>query len=427
MNQDASATSPVSPAAVITRRVEWQPQRGWVAAMLWACYLGSSWTWIIGMLLPTLLVRDLGLWGWLAFAVPNVIGAAAMGFVISRPERSRTLVQKHRRALKLFTDITLAYHLFVWGWVLMRVAPNAGYALLLLLPLWMLLMRVPAAVTWVGGGVWLISLLCMAYATTLEGSWSQLSWSMQHTRLETMDLLLLIPACVMGFALCPYLDATFHHARQSTDPHTGRLAFVLGFCVVFLSMIIFSLAYAAVLLPLLQGESAEAVPAAWHRVLLIHLAVQSLFTMAIHLRQRALLTRRWLGVTWWAIGGLLGLLLVSGDQLVNSLGLSFGEVVYRSFLLMYGLVFPAYVWLCMIPGIGDLRTLWRRGHDGSEATGQRLIWLGHRQVVWAVTCVLCLPMAVMAFVIGQMWWIVPQLVLLVLAKLANEWLPRQQA
>ena len=29
--------------------------------LAWACFLGCSWTWVIGMLLPILLVRDFGL------------------------------------------------------------------------------------------------------------------------------------------------------------------------------------------------------------------------------------------------------------------------------------------------------------------------------------------------------------------------------
>src|SRR4051812_22981962 len=44
--------------------------------VLWAIFLGVSWTWVIGMFLPVLLVRDYGLLGWVVFAIPNVIGAA---------------------------------------------------------------------------------------------------------------------------------------------------------------------------------------------------------------------------------------------------------------------------------------------------------------------------------------------------------------
>jgi hypothetical protein len=46
----------------------------------WANYLGMSWTWCIGMFLPVLLVRDYGIGAWWIFAIPNVVGAAAMGW-----------------------------------------------------------------------------------------------------------------------------------------------------------------------------------------------------------------------------------------------------------------------------------------------------------------------------------------------------------
>ncbi|MBV8780683.1 MAG: hypothetical protein JO353_04735, partial [Phycisphaerae bacterium] len=49
----------------------------------WAIFLGVSWTWCIGMYLPVLLVRDYGFWGWVVFAIPNVVGAAAMGWTIT--------------------------------------------------------------------------------------------------------------------------------------------------------------------------------------------------------------------------------------------------------------------------------------------------------------------------------------------------------
>src|SRR6476661_4754696 len=65
----------------------------------WAAYLGMSWTWCIGMFLPVLLVRDYGFWGWLVFAVPNVVGAAAMGWVMNSRHRSQRVIDSHRLAL----------------------------------------------------------------------------------------------------------------------------------------------------------------------------------------------------------------------------------------------------------------------------------------------------------------------------------------
>ena len=44
--------------------------------------LASSWTWIIGMYLPRIMMERHGWAGFLAFAVPNVIGCTAFGFVL---------------------------------------------------------------------------------------------------------------------------------------------------------------------------------------------------------------------------------------------------------------------------------------------------------------------------------------------------------
>src|SRR5947199_7998526 len=89
----------------------------------WAAYLACSWTWCIGMFLPVLLVRDYGLGGWFVFAIPNVIGAAAMGWVLARPGASERLSTEHRTACVAFSAITLAFHAFFLAWLALRVIP----------------------------------------------------------------------------------------------------------------------------------------------------------------------------------------------------------------------------------------------------------------------------------------------------------------
>jgi hypothetical protein len=85
-----------------------------------AAYLGCSWTWCIGMYLPVLLVRDYGPWAWVAFAAPNVIGAAAMGWVLWRPGASERIASAHAAAGACFSVVTILFHvLFVW-WVIWR-------------------------------------------------------------------------------------------------------------------------------------------------------------------------------------------------------------------------------------------------------------------------------------------------------------------
>src|SRR3954467_2802578 len=69
-----------------------------LATLGWALFLGVSWTWCIGMFLPVLLVRGYRMWGWVVFAIPNVVGAAMMGWVLREPSASERLAWAHRGA-----------------------------------------------------------------------------------------------------------------------------------------------------------------------------------------------------------------------------------------------------------------------------------------------------------------------------------------
>src|SRR5258706_13400931 len=85
-------------------------------SLLWAFLLACSWTWCIGMFLPVLLVRNWGIWGWVVFAVPNVIGAAAMGFVLRSRQSSEDILINHRPAMAIFSLITIAFHIYFVYW-----------------------------------------------------------------------------------------------------------------------------------------------------------------------------------------------------------------------------------------------------------------------------------------------------------------------
>src|SRR3982750_3304447 len=86
-------------------------------AFLWAVFLAVSWTWCIGMFLPVLLVRDFGVWGWVVFAVPNVVGAAAMGAVLARPGASERVVARHPGACACFSVVTIGFHVLFLAWI----------------------------------------------------------------------------------------------------------------------------------------------------------------------------------------------------------------------------------------------------------------------------------------------------------------------
>src|SRR4051794_17500932 len=92
-------------------------------SLLWSIYLGMSWTWCIGMFLPVLLIRDYGVRAWWIFAIPNVVGAALMGWVLKNAKSSRRLLENHLHAATLFSLVTIAFHVFFFFWVVKLLLP----------------------------------------------------------------------------------------------------------------------------------------------------------------------------------------------------------------------------------------------------------------------------------------------------------------
>ncbi len=371
-------------------------QRGAWQVIRWACFLGCSWTWVIGMFLPVMLVRDFGLGGWLAFAIPNVIGAAAMGTVLRSAAVSRMLTDKHATALYGFSAVTVAYQFYVIAWL----APGPWIALLLI-PL--VGFAFPAvgrvvgpALPAVGVGAAVLSWGAFSTASRLDGAWLDVVSNVLPERLSGLDLALLAPGFAVGFALCPYLDPTFHRARQGTAPRTGRLAFLIGFGVVFCSMIVFTLMYAGVLRPLVNGQGAERIASPWRAVLGIHIGLQVFYTVTVHLRELFHDTHRRPDGPLAPAGPrrhLLALLLIlpiawallANPHAPSAAGISTGEWGYRIFLLTYGVFFPAYVLLCMIPTLKPRTATFKL------------------QVFW-IASVIAFPLAVMGL-IGPMVWL----------------------
>lgn len=373
------------------------PRQGLGPALLWACFLGCSWTWVIGMFLPIMLVRDFGVWGWVAFAAPNVIGAAAMGTVLARPEISWNLVQKHPGAMRWFAGITIAYQVYVVAWLF-----NYYWIALIWIVPWLVMdkARRDAVGGWlpvVSIGVAVISWGAFSMAGSLDGAWLDVSSDTLPSRLSNFDLWLLAPGLAVGFFLCPYLDPTFHRARYSTGPGTGKAAFAVGFGVVFASMIVFTLMYAGLMRPVVNGEPGALgdIASPWKILLAIHIGIQVAFTLVVHARERFAVvekTDRW-PVVWFALVllGALGWAVLSrstGWRLDN--GLTLGEVGYRAFLLIYGVFFPGYVLICMLP------TLRRRRNQPSQKTCRKVFW---------VASIVAYPMAVMGLIVGPMAWL----------------------
>jgi hypothetical protein len=343
----------------------------------WAIFLGASWTWCIGMYLPALLVRDYGIWAFVVFAVPNVVGAAAMAWVLPDAEASLKLQQDHLLACQLFSCITIAFHGYFWGWFAI------GFVWTIFpLHIWLFLGAIVLAIYSLLDGdgraaAIITTLISVVFAILLRlGHWIPM---VVHGPQPGADLAWLALVCLFGFLLCPYLDLTFHHARQATSSVDGKAAFAIGFGVVFCAAILFTLSYSA-------GWS----PSAWHSfdypcaaLLGSYIFAQTLFKFLIHGRALSVSgrsLRRFLTLILILATMFLGY-SVNFDSLENYNGISRGEFIYRIFLSFYGLFFPAYVWICIFN-----KKPWR---------------------IWLVAILIAAPMYWMGFIERQMIWLLP--------------------
>jgi hypothetical protein len=320
----------------------------------WAVYLAMSWTWCIGMFLPVLLMRELGIGGVITFAIPNVVGAAAMGWVIRDASQSRRIIGEHRPALVWYSLITIVYHAFFAAWLIRRIAgPNAGATVAAaFLVFWLIL-------HWKNGGQFLAAFLALAVslAAIAWGIWRgdlpYLAHPVEAGRgeglpfaLDPINNLWLTPAWTLGFLCCPYLDLTFHAARQALSRTQARAAFTFGFGIIFPVMLAITVAYSGWLT---VGFDRARYPQL-ALILCAHLIVQSCLTVALHARQiprvqqRASIRQFLAFMTILILAVLLG---VWTRPQFRYNGMDLGEIIYRVFLGFYGLVFPAYVWLRM--------------------------------------------------------------------------------
>ncbi len=361
--------------------------------ILWGAYLACSWTWCIGMFLPALLLRDMGWAGFLIFAVPNVLGAAAMGWVLTSRIDSTRFVETHPTAIWWFSAITLAFHLFWILWVsnFLRQAfqiPNPYLigvggivaAFILLSGRAIRKSRAPQL-----AAALLIFSLGVLIATYCTPDVKQSSAALIDSAPKTLAPLCMLPVMLFGFLLCPYLDITFHHARQQLDTkENGRLGFTLGFVAFFAPMILLTTRYAGVIAGALDGTSFVPIATPWLAAgLLTHILCQWIFTVRVHLDRI-----RTLPSTQAKQPILLGLILLAGAigffaiKLPAHAGLTGGELIYRTFMSAYGLAFPAYVLYRIVKKKPvALSTMWI-----AMALASPLFWIGfmERQSIWLI-------------------------------------------
>jgi hypothetical protein len=294
------------------------------------------------------------------FAVPNCLGAAAMGWTISSAQASARLVESHRAACRAFSFVTITFQLFFAAWVVRRISPIGGG------------LAITAAVAafiyaigaWRGDRGWRLAAAgaaSISLAAMIFGFAHHVIPAFPPPRRASMDLLWLALVCAFGFALNPYFDLTFHRARQliggapsdadasdRNDQRPARFAFGFGFGVLFLIMIAFTLAYsgAAMRLPI-RGA------AAW--MLFWHLSVQLGFTVAAHARELCAHDSADRFTCRACAAALVGAVLIAAAlaafpaRAVFLRGMDSGEFIYRALMSFYGLIFPAYAWICMCP------------------------------------------------------------------------------
>ena len=319
------------------------------------------------MYLPLILLRDLGWPGFLAFAIPNVVGAVAFGYVLASRARSEALIARQRPALRWFSITAVAYHAFFAAFLVTILTPDtpapwpgliAGAAVIAGgLGLSFLPVRVFPVLAVV---VYAVSLL-----TLVKLGLSDLATMPAPGARPAEQLVWLAPVLAFGFLLCPYLDLTFHRALRETP---SRHAFAV-FGATFTVMILLTCVY--------RDHVVLAI------VPLAHIAAQSIFTTAAHLRELRCLgdtpPGRGVGLALVVAAAALLLVLALGSDPTTS-----GEAVYLRFLVFYGLIFPAWVLLFTGPGRG--LSLSRRN-----------------LLIYAAVMIAALPFYEAGFIGGHMW------------------------
>jgi hypothetical protein len=346
------------------------------------------------MFLPVLLIRDHGWLAWLIFAAPNVIGAAAMGWMVKSPEHSRELVRAHRPAMLLFSVVTRAFQWYFAMGMLARAleektAPAVAGALAIGIALAAGDLR-RRTTPWSGLLVWVVSAAIFIAALRLGSLPAAVEGP--HTKDGALSLGGLLAVCVFGFLLCPYLDLTFHRARA--EAARPRAAFAIGFGALFLLMIAGTAAYAGVPWHI-EGLTAILIA--------MHIAFQIGFTVEAHSAE--ILATRKFGedLPFWE-RMVRHLPLISIVLGIGSLGavMEFRGVLgggaqafewgYRLWMGFYGLVFPAYVLIAMVP-------TWSKP---AAPTPPMLR-------AWIVGSLVAMPASYLAFINGVMWWVGPSL------------------
>src|SRR6266568_3601613 len=272
-----------------------------------------------------------------------------MGFVIRSRQTSEDVLINHRTAIAIFSLITIAFHIYFVYWFAaerlmgpwLLVIPVAAFFLM-----WSAGRQSPQTDPVMAAIVWVLSMAAFAVFAWHPG------WRLDllPARWLAYEVLWLLPVCILGFVLCPYLDATFHRARMASGDRSG-LVFSLGFGVFFLCMILFTLWYTKFVAAAIYPGNVSSIPRTIALVIGCHMSIQSAFTAAVHVRELERMqmpTRFRLGALAVLFAAVLAAAFVSKIDLERWLGVDGGEAGYWLFMAFYTVLAPTYVWLFML-------------------------------------------------------------------------------
>ena len=382
-------------------------------AILPACYLAASWTWVIGMWLPVYLTRDFGWPGFVVFAVPNVIGATAVG-VAFRPRRglaaapAQAFFERHRGAIHWFSFATICLQLYFCG-VLAREhltelpgAPMGSVSMSMagVVVLAIIVACMPIRIALAAAALVIAASIGCAVGAVLTAdelpAFALPPLRGEATQASFLPLVLTAPAIWLGFLACPHLDATILRIRRDAPDPTGLYAFIMGFFGFFLLMILMTLGYAGRLLQ--DGTLSPFIVG--------HILLQASFTMGVHARamvtgsafrkfnkhvERLGPARRRIAFALFALALMPALGTAARDMRLpfTRPGYSSVRMLYDSFMALYAIVFPAYLWICTVP-----KTPAARSSKRARLTG------------FGVACMIALPGLALG-VIGPFDWAIP--------------------
>ena len=292
----------------------------------WGLYLSTSWTWCIGMWAPIIALSWFGWTGFFIFLIPNVLGTMFFGLATKTTESSKTFVENHKSFILAFSTGILVFHFFWISWIFTSREPNIFDPWEWSLPFWIIgigfcLSRLP---TW----AWQVLALITASITFYLGSFylplQTQDWPTFNGNKQQSELIWFSVFSCLGFFGSPWLDATFHKARQEG----GKVPFLI-FPIFFIPTILITTLYAKI-------NSHEVL--IWP--FLVHITIQTIFTCGAHLKEieTMLKNKNYIKDLILASTPILGIALAM-------LGIKFStsEDIYLDLLGLYGVIFPLYV------------------------------------------------------------------------------------